>query len=128
MGTKTRPSENEDHPKKAETDTMSTQSSAYGSLSLPEAQQVIKVQELRVIIEANVPCQGVGDGLRDGACDLSSKVCGSNPSRLGVTSHTCSPTHTSLRGARTHSVKCHTHRQPQMFTVIGLDSYASSKW
>lgn len=117
-----------DRPKKAGKDTMSTQSSAYGSLSLPEAQQVIKVQELRVIIEANVPCQGVGDGLRDGGCDLSSKVCRSNPSRLAVMSHTCSPKHTSLHGARTHSVKCHTHRQPQMFNVMGLDSYASSKW
>lgn len=113
-------------PKKAENDTMSTQSSANGSLSLPEAQQVIKVQELRFIIETNV--QGVGDGFRDRGCDLSSKVCGSNPSSLVVMSHTCSPKHTSLRGAGTHSVKCHTHRQPQMFNVIGLDSYASSKW
>lgn len=50
---------NEDHPKKAGKDTMSTQSSAHGSLNLPEAQRVIKVQGLRFIIEANVPCQGV---------------------------------------------------------------------
>lgn len=48
-------------PKKREKDTMSTQSSAHGSLNPPEAQQVIKAQELRFIIEANVPCQGVGD-------------------------------------------------------------------
>lgn len=55
----------ENRPKKEEKDTMSTQSLAYGSLNLPEAKQVIKVQELSFIIEANAPCQGVTDGLRD---------------------------------------------------------------
>lgn len=50
----------EDCPKNTVQDSLSTQSSAWSSLSLPAAQQVIKVQKLR-----NILCQGVGDGLKD---------------------------------------------------------------